>query len=110
LLVEDEIIVGMMMREFLTEIGFNVVGPFGKVSEASEAVSREQLRAAVLDVNLKGEMIYGLAEKLSGQGVPLVFVTGYAREAIDARFANVPVLQKPVDSAALRRVLTAAAA
>ena len=110
LLVEDEIIVGMMMREFLTEIGFHVVGPFGKVSEASEAVSREQLRAAVLDVNLKGEMIYGLAEKLSGQGVPLVFVTGYAPEAIDTRFANVPVLQKPVDSAALRRVLSNAAA
>jgi PAS domain S-box-containing protein len=110
LLVEDEIIVGMMMREFLTEIGFHVVGPFGKVSEATEVISREQLRAAVLDVNLKGEMIYGLAEKLSGQGVPLVFVTGYAPETIDARFANVPVLQKPVDSAALRRVLGDAAA
>ena len=109
LLVEDEVIVGMMMQEVLTEIGFHVVGPFGKVSEANEVVSHERLDAAVLDVNLKGEMIYGLAEKLIGQGVPLVFVTGYAPEAIDARFANVPVVQKPVDSAALRRVLSAAA-
>lgn len=108
LLVEDEVIVGMMMREVLTEIGFQVIGPFGKVSEANEVVSHERLGAAVLDVNLKGEMIYGLAEKLIGQGVPLVFVTGYAPEAIDARFANVPVVQKPIDSAVLRRVLNAA--
>ena len=109
LLVEDEVIVGMMMREVLTEIGFHVVGPFGKVSEANEVVGHERLGAAVLDVNLKGEMIYGLAEKLIGQGVPLVFVTGYVPDAIDARFANVPVVQKPVDSAALRRVLSAVA-
>ena len=106
LLVEDEVIVGMMMKDVLTEIGFHVVGPFGKVSDAIEVIDRERLGAAVLDVNLRGEMIYGLADELTGRGVPLVFVTGYGPEAIDARFANVPVLQKPVDSAALRRVLT----
>jgi DNA-binding NtrC family response regulator len=108
LLVEDEVIVGMMMKEVLTEIGFHVVGPFGKVSDAIEVIDREPLGAAVLDVNLRGEMIYGLADELTGRGVPLVFVTGYGPEAIDARFTNVPVLQKPVDSAALRRVLTPA--
>ena len=68
-------------------------------------IDRERLRAAVLDVNLRGETIYNLADALTGRGVPLVFVTGYAPEVIDTRFANVPVLQKPVDSAALRRVL-----
>jgi CheY-like chemotaxis protein len=108
LLVEDEVIVGMMMKEVLTEIGFHVVGPFGKVSDAIEVIDREPLGAAVLDVNLGGEMIYGLANELTGRGVPLVFVTGYGPEAIVARFADVPVLQKPVDSAALRRVLSAA--
>jgi two-component sensor histidine kinase/CheY-like chemotaxis protein len=105
LLVEDEAIVGMMMTDFLTEIGFHVVGPFGKVSDAIEAIDRERFQAAVLDINLRGEMIYSLADELTGRGVPIVFVTGYGAEAIDRRFANVPVLQKPVDSASLRRVL-----
>jgi PAS domain S-box-containing protein len=105
LLVEDEALVGMMMTDCLTEIGFHVVGPFGKVSDAIEAIDGERFQAAVLDINLRGELIYTLAEELTGRGVPIVFVTGYGSEAIDRRFANVPVLQKPIDSAALRRVL-----
>jgi CheY-like chemotaxis protein len=105
LLVEDEALVGMMMSDWLTEIGFHVVGPFGKVSDAIEAIDGQRFQAAVLDINLRGEMIYTLADELTGRGVPIVFVTGYGSEAIDQRFANIPVLQKPVDSAALRRVL-----
>jgi PAS domain S-box-containing protein len=105
LLVEDEAIVGMMMKDFLTEIGFHVIGPFGNVSDAIGAIEIERLQAAVLDINLRGEMIYTLADELAGRGVPIVFVTGYGAEAIDGRFANVPVLQKPVDNAALRRAL-----
>jgi hypothetical protein len=39
------------------------------------------------------------------RGVPFVFITGYQRDSLDRRYANVPVLQKPIDSAALERVL-----
>jgi PAS domain S-box-containing protein len=106
LLVEDEALVGMMMTDFLREIGFHVVGPFGRVSEAIDALGREQLEAAILDINLRGELIYDLADELTGRGVPIVFVTGYGADAVDRRFADFPVLQKPVDSAALRRVLS----
>jgi two-component SAPR family response regulator len=108
LLVEDEALVAMMMKEFLREIGFQVVGPFGKVADAIEAIELERPHAAILDINLGGEMIYPLADELSARGVPIVFVTGYGAEAIDRRFANVPVLQKPVDNATLQRVLDAA--
>ncbi|MBX9776517.1 MAG: response regulator [Xanthobacteraceae bacterium] len=107
LLVEDEALVGMMMTDFLRDIGFHVVGPFGCVSEAIDAIDQEQLQAAVLDINLRGELIYDLADELTGRGVPIVFVTGYGADAVDRRFADFPVLQKPVDSASLRRVLVA---
>src|SRR5215470_8083113 len=96
LLVEDEAFVAMMMRDLIAEIGFHVVGPFGKIADAIENLDRYVLVAAVLDVNLAGEKIYPLAEQLSGRGIPFVFVTGYAADAIDDRFASVPVLQKPV--------------
>jgi len=108
LLVEDEAFVAMMMRDLIAEIGFHVVGPFGKIADAIENLDRHALVAAVLDVNLAGEKIYPLAEQLSGRGIPFVFVTGYAADAIDDRFASVPVLQKPVDGAALRRALNQA--
>ena len=105
LLVEDEALVGMMMSDFLRDIGFHVVGPFGRVAEAIDAIEHEPLQAAILDINLRGELIYDLADELNGRGVPIVFVTGYGADAVDRRFADFPVLQKPVDSAALRRVL-----
>jgi PAS domain S-box-containing protein len=105
LLVEDEALVGMMMTDFLREIGFHVVGPFGSVAEAIAAINQEQLQAAILDINLRGELIYDLADELTGRGVPIVFVTGYGADAVEQRFADFPVLQKPVDSAALKRVL-----
>jgi PAS domain S-box-containing protein len=105
LLVEDEAFVAMMMKDLIADFGFHVVGPFGTVTDALEALDRHQLVGAVLDVNLAGEKIYPVAEQLSGRGVPFVFVTGYASDAIEDRFASVPVLQKPVDGVALRRAL-----
>ena len=105
LLVEDEAFVAMMMRDLIADFGFRVVGPFGTVTDALDALDRHQLVGAVLDVNLAGEKIYPVAEQLSGRGVPFVFVTGYASDAIEDRFAGVPVLQKPVDGSALRRAL-----
>jgi len=105
LLVEDEAFVAMMMRDLIADFGFRVVGPFGTVTDALDALDRHQLVGAVLDVNLAGEKIYPVAEQLSGRGVPFVFVTGYASDAIENRFAGVPVLQKPVDGTALRRAL-----
>jgi PAS domain S-box-containing protein len=107
LLVEDEALVAMMMTDFLRDIGFHVIGPFGRVSDAIDAIAQEQPQAAILDINLRGELIYDLADELTGRGIPIVFVTGYGADAVDRRFADFPVLQKPVDSAALRRVLVA---
>jgi PAS domain S-box-containing protein len=97
LLVEDETLVGMMMSEILSELGFHVIGPVANVTDAMAAVANEVFHAAVLDVNLQGEMVYPVAEALTARKVPFVFVTGYAADGIDARFADVQVLQKPIE-------------
>ena len=104
LLVEDEALTGMMMSDMLTELGFEVIGPFGRVADAMAAVGREDFQAAVLDVNLDGEMVYPVAEAVLALGVPFVFVTGYSAEGIDRRFAQVPVLQKPIERQMLQNV------
>jgi PAS domain S-box-containing protein len=103
LLVEDEVLTGMMMSEMLTELGYEVLGPFGRVVDAMAAVGREDFHAAVLDVNLDGEMVYPVADAVAARGVPFVFVTGYGAEGIDGRFAQVPVLQKPIERQMLQR-------
>jgi two-component sensor histidine kinase/DNA-binding response OmpR family regulator len=104
LLVEDEALTGMMMSDMLTELGFEVIGPFGRLADAMAAVGREDFQAAVLDVNLDGEMVYPVADAVLALGVPFVFVTGYSAEGIDRRFAQVPVLQKPIEREMLQNV------
>ncbi|HEY2228637.1 MAG TPA: response regulator [Xanthobacteraceae bacterium] len=104
LLVEDEPLTGMMMCDMLTDLGFDVIGPFGRLDDAMAAVGREDFQAAVLDVNLDGEMVYPVADAVVARGVPFVFVTGYSAEGIDRRFAKVPVLQKPIERQMLQSV------
>jgi CheY-like chemotaxis protein len=97
LLVEDEMLVAMMMKDMLTDLGFSVVGPYGRISEALPVARANDLEAAVLDINLNGELVYPVAEALVARGVPIVFVTGYGVESIDQQFSQIPVLQKPIE-------------
>lgn len=96
LLVEDEALIGMMMVDILNELGFSVLGPITNVAEATAAANRGDFDNAVLDINLKGELVYPVADILIASGVPFLFVTGYGSERIDRRYANIPILQKPL--------------
>jgi PAS domain S-box-containing protein len=104
LLVEDEALVAMMIQETLAEFGFQVIGPISTASEALASARDSPLDAAVLDINLGDGMVYTVAEILHKRGVPFVFVTGYDADSVDARFAGVPVLQKPIERDMLQRV------
>jgi len=96
LLVEDEMVVGMFMQELLETIGYRPTDPVGRLSEAMEMATKERFDGAILDMNLNGEIVYPLADLLTQQCVPFVFVTGYAPRSVDPRFTDVPILQKPV--------------
>jgi two-component sensor histidine kinase/DNA-binding response OmpR family regulator len=96
LLVEDELVVGMFMQDLLKAIGYQSTDPIGRLSEAIAAATNERFEGAVLDMNLHGEFVYPLAELLTEQSVPFLFVTGYASRSVDPRFTDVPILQKPV--------------
>ena len=105
LLVEDEVLVAMMMRDVLTDLGFFVAGPFCTLSEATSAASSGTFDCAILDVNLSGEPVYPVADLLRERKVPFIFVTGYDDKGLDRRYADAPVLQKPIDQASLKEML-----
>ena len=104
LLVEDEILVAMMMRDILTELGFSVIGPFSRLSEAMVAAVHDDIDAGIIDVNLGGEFVYPVADVLVARKIPFVFVTGYGVESIDSRFADVPIVKKPVQRQVLQKI------
>jgi two-component sensor histidine kinase/DNA-binding response OmpR family regulator len=104
LIAEDEALVAIMMEDLAVELGWSVVGPFARVSDALAAAKADEIHAAILDVNLGGETVYPIADVLRARGVPFVFATGYGAESIDRRYACAPVLQKPIDRQALEQV------
>jgi len=104
MIVEDEALVAMVVTESLTTLGCSVVGPFSRCSDAMAAIEADEIDAAILDVNLDGEMVYPLADMLANRGVPFIFVTGYGAESIDSRFTHIPVIQKPVERHVLQRI------
>jgi PAS domain S-box-containing protein len=108
MLVEDEALVGMMMRDLVAEIGYFVAGPFCSLNEALSAADSDRFDVALIDVNLGGEYAYPLAEKLTAQGVPVIFLTGYDQGGLDPAYAHLPMLQKPVDRDVVEQALRAA--
>jgi two-component sensor histidine kinase/CheY-like chemotaxis protein len=105
LLVEDEVLVGVLMREMLEDLGFSVSEPCRTLGDALSVAMSEVFDGAVLDMNLNGTPVYPLAELLSARNVPYVFVTGYSADAVDERFRKVPIVQKPVTSETLAKVI-----
>lgn len=105
LMVEDEFLVGLMAKRILEGFGAIVAGPYGRLADALTAAKDESFDGAVLDFNLAGETAEPLADLLLARGVPFTFLTGYHRDSIDRRYANIPLLQKPIDAESLERVL-----
>ena len=94
----------MMIQETLVELGFHVIGPVSTASGALAAARESHFDAAVLDINLGDGLVYTVAEILEKRGVPFAFVTGYDADSVDARFAGVPVLQKPIERDMLQKI------
>ena len=98
LVVEDEYMVAEDLRIELEEMGAEVLGPVPSVAGALALLARgARPDAAILDVNLGGEMVFPLAEALRERGVPFMFATGYDAWSLPAAYAEVPRCEKPFE-------------
>lgn len=94
LVVEDNCLLALELAEELEAANAVVVGPCSSLREADLNVAHSDL--AVLDVNLRGQSTYHLADRLDVLEVPFVFFTGYDREVLPERFAEVDCITKPL--------------
>ncbi|MDW6023606.1 response regulator [Mesorhizobium sp. BAC0120] len=101
LVVEDESLLALSLEDDLISAGCSIVGPFGSLSSATEALRTNQFDLAILDVNLNGEMVFPLADELAGRAIPFVLLTGYLSTDLPERFRKVPQVTKPYDQASL---------
>ncbi|KMO10860.1 response regulator [Methylobacterium platani] len=107
LVVEDEYFIADDISRALIRHGAEVVGPVPTVEEARRLLSSHRLDLAVLDINLRGELVYPLVAELNRRGVPMVFATGYDAVAIPAKYGAIPSWSKPFDYEALAGMLPA---
>ena len=102
LVVEDEFVIAAELQHRLEAAGVVVIGPANSVERALALVqSEERLDAAVLDMNLGGEMGYPVADALVARRVPFVFTTGYGEAAVRDRYPHAINCDKPYEFRAL---------
>jgi DNA-binding NarL/FixJ family response regulator len=106
LIVEDEYLLADDLRDALLEEGADVLGPVASIDEATILVARElRIDAAVLDINLRGDMVFPIADTLIERQVPFAFATGYDASSLPERFASIPCLEKPLRGAKVAATL-----
>lgn len=108
LLVEDSFLVASAMRRMVEELGCTVVGPAPDVERALELLESERCDAAILDINLGGETVQPVADRLAEMRTPFLFVTGYlSPELLEQCHRARRRLHKPVPYTVLRSAMEA---
>jgi CheY-like chemotaxis protein len=107
LVVEDEFFIGVDLVEQLELLGTLPLGPISNIDDALKLITRDEVNidVVVLDINLKGELAFPVAQALEARHIPYVFATGYDRRSLPARYAQVPHCEKPVSPRMLARSL-----
>ncbi|GAA4014312.1 response regulator [Sphingomonas swuensis] len=100
----------MMLEDFLETLGHRIHASCDNLSEAVEKCEEGGFDIAILDVNLKGELIWPAASALQERGIPFVIASGGHVEPPPAEFADAPLLEKPYTIDRIAPVLERAAA
>ena len=95
LVVEDDMLIAVLIEEELQELGCVVVGPVSKLDAALRLADSPGLDAAILDVNIRGGLVYPVAKQLQTRGIPFALASGYGDWALPEAFRDQPRLTKP---------------
>lgn len=106
LIVEDEYFLADDLARAVKSAGGHVAGIVGDCADAIALLKIDRLiDGAILDLNLRGEMSYPIADILRDRGIPFIFATGYDEAAISSGYENVRRLEKPFDASVLAHTL-----
>ena len=105
LVIEDELLLVMLLEDFLESIGCVVAGVALGFQAALEKAQALSFDVAILDVNLNGRQSFPIAEALLGRNLPFVFATGYGATSLPPSLQGAPLLQKPFQQRQFERAL-----
>jgi CheY-like chemotaxis protein len=96
LVIEDSPVVGPFTADLLAELGCTVIGPAPNMAAARELIeAEERIDAALVDIHIRGDVVFPLCDALAARGVPFVLTSGYAGWQIPDKWEDRPRLTKP---------------
>ena len=96
LVVEDSFLVLLSVEGMCEDLGWHVVGPATRLDEALALATTETFDAALLDINLDGEMSWAVADVLKQRGIPFAFSSGYDQSTmLPESLAGSEIIAKP---------------
>jgi YesN/AraC family two-component response regulator len=102
-IVEDEILIGAILKMDLEIAGYNIFGPVGTGEKAIEICRNEDPDVILMDIRLIGEMDGIEAAQIIGtfSSAKIIFTTGYQDVEVKERaivLKPAAFLNKPVDT------------
>ncbi|GGD70062.1 response regulator [Croceicoccus mobilis] len=98
LVVDDEALVAFDIADQCEAAGYEVIGPALTLNQGLELVAQHTPSLALLDINIRNELVWPLARVLRERSVPTVFISANCRHAeIDNEFTAAACLDKPIN-------------
>lgn len=107
LVVEDDFLIADDFSRRLAAQGAEIVGPAATLEGARDLLDAAGSRVsiAVLDINLRGTLVFPLARHLEAAGIPFLFCTGYGEDPIADCFREVTRFEKPLSHQAFAEMV-----
>ena len=96
LIVEDEIIIGMMLHGEITQAGGIAIGPVTSVADGLKELESRVVDAVVLDAKLIDGSGAELAARLDERQIPFLVTSGYEAANLPRELRDAPFVAKPV--------------
>ena len=108
LVLQRDLLPNLPLVASIARAGFNVVGPFNRVSQALDWIESNRPDAAVLDITLWDGASFDLvADELQRRKVPFLFYTSWDDlEAIPLGLREMPFLEKPIHLVLVAKLLS----
>lgn len=99
MIVEDEALVAMVLRDVLTEAGYTVLDLTTRHAEALDVARESKPDLALVNIRLAGgDDGIELAVNLKALGIPVVFISGQVSRARSAQTVAIGSMPKPYDA------------
>jgi two-component SAPR family response regulator len=107
IVLQTELLPNLPLVASIARAGFEVVGPFNRISQALKCLEGDPPDAAILDIALRDGVSFNLARELLRRKIPFLFYTSWGdMELIPHQLRDMPLLEKPMHFVLVAKLLS----